>query len=156
MSLSTSLDERTEHFDPETPRSGTISRAVSIAAIVVTGALTLIGAWDRRWIADDGLIVLRTVRNLLAGNGPVFNAGERVETNTSAAWTYVVWFFGWLSGIRLEYVVLTVALILTTGAVVVAMLGTRQLRGGGGVLVLPAGALVYIALPPAQIGRAHV
>ena len=49
------------------------------------------GIWQRRWIADDGLIVLRTVRNLLAGNGPVFNAGERVESNTSAAWTYLVY-----------------------------------------------------------------
>ena len=38
-------------------------------------------------MSDDGLIVLRTVRNLLAGNGPVFNAGERVEANTSTAWT---------------------------------------------------------------------
>ncbi|WIM71729.1 hypothetical protein QP028_08525 [Corynebacterium suedekumii] len=28
------------------------------------------GGWTRRWISDDGLIVLRTVRNLLAGNGP--------------------------------------------------------------------------------------
>ena len=49
------------------------------------------GAWQRRWIADDGLIVLRTVRNLLAGNGPVFNQGERVEANTSVVWTYLVY-----------------------------------------------------------------
>ena len=47
------------------------------------------GAWQRRWIADDGLIVLRTVRNLMAGNGPVFNEGERVESNTSTLWTYL-------------------------------------------------------------------
>ena len=74
------------------------------------------GAWERRWIADDGLIVLRTVRNLLAGNGPVFNAGERVEANTSTAWTYIVYAFGWLTQIRLEYVVLTIALVLSTAA----------------------------------------
>ena len=54
--------------------------------------VSVLWTWDlqRRWIADDGLIVLRTVRNLLAGNGPVFNAGERVESNTSTAWTYLV------------------------------------------------------------------
>lgn len=53
-----------------------------------------LGAWQRRWIADDGLIVLRTVRNLLAGNGPVFNAGERVESNTSTLWTFLTYFGG--------------------------------------------------------------
>jgi arabinofuranosyltransferase len=55
--------------------------------IVVVVALFGWGAWERRWIADDGLIVLRTVRNMLAGNGPVFNTGERVEANTSTIWT---------------------------------------------------------------------
>ncbi|MBF6328588.1 hypothetical protein IU452_08660 [Nocardia transvalensis] len=115
--------------------------------VVLFGA----GAWERRWIADDGLIVLRTVRNLLAGNGPVFNAGERVETNTSAAWTYVIWFFGWLTQVRLEYVALAVALTLSLLAVVFAMLGSARLWGGSaGQLLLPAGALVYIAVPPAR------
>ena len=90
------------------------------------------GAWQRRWIADDGLIVLRTVRNLLAGNGPVFNAGERVEANTSTAWTYVVYAFGWLTQVRLEYVVLTIALVLSTAAVVLAMFGTARLYRGAG------------------------
>ncbi|KQU07985.1 hypothetical protein ASG56_09395 [Rhodococcus sp. Leaf7] len=131
----------------ETPRWARVTGAVGI---VVVGILAFVGAWDRRWIADDGLIVLRTVRNLLAGNGPVFNAGERVETNTSAAWTYVVYAFSWLSGVRLEYVVLTIALVLTTAAVVVAMIGTARLYSGRAVLVLPAGAIVYIAVPPAR------
>ncbi|WP_019201324.1 flagellar motor control protein ZomB [Tsukamurella sp. 1534] len=117
------------------------------------------GAWQRRWIADDGLIVLRTVRNLLAGNGPVFNAGERVEVNTSAAWTYIIWFFSWLSGVQTEYVVLTVALVLSVSAIPLAMLGTARLYkggagwkrlGGAGLLLLPAGGLVYMALPPAR------
>jgi arabinofuranosyltransferase len=51
-------------------------------------------AWNRRWMSDDGLIVLRTVRQILAGNGPVFNAGERVESNTSTLWTYLLVAFG--------------------------------------------------------------
>ena len=45
-------------------------------SVLVVAALFGWGAWQRRWIADDGLIVLRTVRNLLAGNGPVFNEGR--------------------------------------------------------------------------------
>ncbi|OOK71302.1 arabinosyltransferase AftB domain protein [Mycobacterium kansasii] len=72
------------------------------------------GAWQRRWIADDGLIVLRTVRNLLAGNGPVFNMGERVEANTSTVWTYLLYVASWVGGpMRLEYVALAVALMLS-------------------------------------------
>ncbi|MGZ5377364.1 MAG: hypothetical protein ACXWD8_04890, partial [Mycobacterium sp.] len=31
-------------------------------SVIVVAALFGWGAWERRWIADDGLIVLRTVR----------------------------------------------------------------------------------------------
>jgi arabinofuranosyltransferase len=44
------------------------------------------GAWNRRWMSDDGYIYLRVVDQLLAGNGPVFNRGERVEAATSPLW----------------------------------------------------------------------
>lgn len=128
-----------------------LSRATFVGGIVLTVVLFAIGGWQRRWIADDGLIVLRTVRNLLAGNGPVFNAGERVEANTSTAWTYLVWFFSWLTQARLEYVVLGVTLTVSLAAVVFAMLGSARLWGGTRAgLLLPAGVLVYIALPPAR------
>lgn len=132
-------------------RFSRLSRATFIGGIVLTATLFAAGAWQRRWIADDGLIVLRTVRNLMAGNGPVFNPGERVETNTSAAWTYVVWFFSWLTHLRLEYVVLGITLTLSVLAMVFAMLGAARLWGGTrSALLVPAGALVYIALPPAR------
>nr|WP_067494993.1 flagellar motor control protein ZomB [Nocardia ignorata] len=132
-------------------RFAAASRATFVGGVVLTAALFAIGAWQRRWIADDGLIVLRTVRNLLAGNGPVFNMDERVETNTSTAWTYIVWFFSWVTQARLEYVVLAVALVVSVLAMVFAMLGTARLWGGStGQLLIPAGVLVYIALPPAR------
>jgi arabinofuranosyltransferase len=124
-------------------------------SVITAAALFSWGAWQRRWIADDGLIVLRTVRNLLAGNGPVFNAGERVESNTSTVWTYLTYLGSVIGGpIRLEYVVLTLALVLSVAGVVLVMLGTARLyapslRGRRAVL-LPAGVLVYIAIPPAR------
>ncbi len=113
------------------------------------------GAWQRRWIADDGLIVLRTVRNLLAGNGPVFNMGERVEANTSTVWTYLLYAASWVGGpMRLEYVALAVALTLSVLGVVLVMLGAGRLYApslrGRRAIMLPAGALVYIAVPPAR------
>ncbi|MFC4606116.1 flagellar motor control protein ZomB [Rhodococcus kronopolitis] len=133
-----------------------MTRAVYLGGVVLTAVLFVWGAWERRWIADDGLIVLRTVRNLLAGNGPVFNAGERVEANTSTVWTYLVYAFGWLTEIRLEYVVLALALVLSGAAVLLGMLGTGALwtdragARGRSVLLLPAGVLAYIAVPPAR------
>ncbi|MCF8602143.1 hypothetical protein L5I01_02090 [Gordonia sp. HY442] len=140
-----------------TPRKRLIApvASFSVGAIAVT-VLFAIGAWQRRWIADDGLIVLRTVRNLLAGNGPVFNAGERVEVNTSTAWTYIVWFFSWVTGAeQTEYVALWVALVLSVSAIPLAMYGTARLYGttvttAGVGLLLPLGAVVYIAVPPAR------
>ncbi|MFC8177321.1 MULTISPECIES: flagellar motor control protein ZomB [Nocardiaceae] len=151
MSLYTSPAE----VDQQASRGGLTSKAIFAVGVVVTSVLFFIGAWERRWIADDGLIVLRTVRNLLAGNGPVFNAGERVETNTSTIWTYLVYAGSWLSEVRLEYVVLTIALVLSTAAVAVAMIGTFTLHRAGrwtaGITAfLPAGVLVYIAVPPAR------
>lgn len=133
-------------------RSARISLWVTVG---VVAGLWAWGIWQRRWIADDGLIVLRTVRNLLAGNGPVFNAGERVESNTSAAWTYLVYLGSVIGGpLRLEYVVLALALMLSIAGVVLVMLGTARLWSPAlaerRVWIVPAGALVYIAVPPAR------
>ncbi|BBX47024.1 terminal beta-(1-_2)-arabinofuranosyltransferase [Mycobacterium cookii] len=125
------------------------------AGVVVVAVLFGWGAWQRRWIADDGLIVLRTVRNLLAGNGPVFNMGERVEANTSVVWTYLVYAAGWLTWpMRLEYVALVLALALSLAGLALLMLGTGRLFApsllGRRAIMLPAGALVYLAVPPAR------
>ncbi|BBZ78301.1 membrane protein [Mycolicibacterium anyangense] len=134
----------------------TVTTRVSVwVGVVVVAGLFGWGAWQRRWIADDGLIVLRTVRNLLAGNGPVFNAGERVESNTSTLWTYLNYLGAVIGGpVRLEYVTLTLALTLSVAGVVLVMLGTARLYAprlqGRRALLVPAGALVYIAIPPAR------
>lgn len=72
------------------------------ASALVIGVLSLWGGFARRWISDDGLIVLRTVRNLEAGNGPVFNVGERVEANTSTLWQYLILAVRWASNAELE------------------------------------------------------
>lgn len=151
--LADGIGERAARW-PAFPYDISVRISLWVSVLVVAGLFGW-GAWQRRWIADDGLIVLRTVRNLLAGNGPVFNAGERVEANTSTLWTYLVTFFAWIGGsVRLEYVVLYLALVLSILGVVLVMLGTGRLYApslqGRRALLLPAGALVYIAVPPAR------
>ncbi|WP_109398603.1 MULTISPECIES: flagellar motor control protein ZomB [Mycobacteroides] len=137
------------------PGTNGLTRFTVWVSVLTVTVLFGWGAWQRRWIADDGLIVLRTVRNLLAGNGPVFNKGERVEANTSTVWTYLTYLGGWAGGgIRLEYVALALSLVLSLVGVALAILGTARLYApllaGRAALMVPAGMLVYIAIPPAR------
>lgn len=45
------------------------------------------GAWQLKWVSDDGYIYLSYVQNLVdLDNGAVFNVGERVEAFTSPLW----------------------------------------------------------------------
>jgi len=117
--------------------------------LALTVAVFAVLAWNRRWMSDDGLIVLRTVRQILAGNGPVFNAGERVESNTSTLWTYLLVALGWIPGLRLEWLAVILGLLCSTGGLLLALDGTRRLVSSAHPTFLaPAGALVLIALPP--------
>jgi arabinofuranosyltransferase len=70
-------------------------------------------------------------------------------------WTYLVTLVSWIGGaVQLEYVALTLALTLSVAGVALAMLGAGRLYAPGllgrRAVLLPAGALVYIAIPPAR------
>lgn len=106
--------------------------------------------WHRRWITDDGLIVSRTVREILAGNGPVFNPGERVEADTSALWTWLLALFTWVSHLDVYTVTVWTGLVLAPLGLLFALLGARELhrRHGPAGPLLPVGAAVVLALPP--------
>ncbi|MDO5099790.1 MAG: flagellar motor control protein ZomB [Corynebacterium sp.] len=128
-----------------------LTSITGLLSAVIVAALAFYGGWQRKWISDDGLIVLRTVRNLLAGNGPVFNAGERVEANTSTLWQYIIYLGALVSDARLETIAMWAALIFTTLALFIATYATAQLhRGTSAVALIPVGGILYIALPPAR------
>ena len=118
--------------------------------IVVPPVLWAGLGWHRRWITDDGLIAARTVRQLLAGNGPVFNVGERVEANTSTLWTYLLALIAWITRLNVYTVMIWTGIVLAPLGLLLALLGARRLheRTAPGRLMLPAGALVVLALPP--------
>lgn len=124
------------------------ARLSLLLSALVAGAFAFWGGFSRRWMSDDGLIVLRTVRNILAGNGPVFNIGERVEANTSTLWQYLIVAFSWVPGMRLEDVAMWLALIFTVIAAVVGTIAAGRLWGQH--MVLPFGIIIYLALPPAR------
>jgi arabinofuranosyltransferase len=106
--------------------------------------------WRQRWIADDGLIVARTVREILAGHGPVFNPGERVEADTSVLWTWLLALLTWGSRLDLDTVIVGSGVLLAPLGLLFALLGARELhrRHSPDQVLLPAGALVVVALPP--------
>jgi arabinofuranosyltransferase len=107
--------------------------------------LGLLG-YNHRWIADDGLIVVRAARQILAGNGPVYNVGERAETSTSVLWTWLVAAAG-LSGYNTAKLAVYGGLVLSVLGFGIAIDGTRRLYRASAWLA-PAGCLVVLALPP--------
>ena len=65
---------------------GSHTRTLSWLVLAVPLAITLVGAWSYRWVQEDAFIDFRVVGNLLAGYGPVFNVGERVEVYSDPLW----------------------------------------------------------------------
>ena len=121
------------------------ARLSLFATTIVAGVFAFWGGWTRRWMSDDGLIVLRTVRNLLAGNGPVFNVGERVEANTSTLWQYLITAVAWVTDARLEDIATWLALTFTVVAAASATHATGrywQLSAQQTVAVIPFGVMI--------------
>ncbi|WP_436770921.1 hypothetical protein [Yinghuangia sp. YIM S09857] len=154
-------DHRIETTPPESPSqaSGTFGgrlktrlRAVRPADLVVMAIPTVILAvmgWQKRWMTDDGLIFTRAVRQILEGNGPVYNIGERTETSTSTAWQWLLVAFDWISPWQLAVTAVYLGLALSVAGMWLALDGTRRLYRGttSARFLLPAGALVFVAVP---------
>jgi arabinofuranosyltransferase len=150
-------DTASAEVDPSAPRSAPVpprQRAWSVVRrqlplAILPAAWGALG-WRQRWIADDGLIVARTVREILAGHGPVFNPGERVEADTSVLWTWLLATTSWASRLDLYTVIIGSGLLLAPLGLWFALLGARELhrRHAPDQALLPLGALVVVALPP--------
>lgn len=125
-------------------------KAVSTATIIAALALFTVLAIHRRWIADDGLIAVRTVRQILAGHGPVYNPFERAETNTSAAWTWVLAAMAWSTGADVARLAVWAGIVFAVAGYGLALFATRRFHDGvtGGRFVVPVGFLVILAVAP--------
>lgn len=109
--------------------------------------ILLVAGWMHRWMADDGFIYLHIVDHFVAGNGPVFNAGERVEAYTSPAWLVILSIAEIVLPLRLEWIAVTLGLAFAAIGLTLAMAGALRLAGRqrGGRLGVPAGALIVVA-----------
>jgi arabinofuranosyltransferase len=125
---------------------------LAIALLAVPVAFIVWMGWRHRWTADDGFINFRIVRHIVDGHGPVFNTGERVEAGTSPLWLAALSVLDLLLPFRLEWIAVISSLAATGGAVALAVFGTRRTLWPAvpkGAVLVPLGAIVYAALPPA-------
>jgi len=105
-------------------------------------------AYQHRWISDDGMIVVREVRQILDGAGPNYNPFQRDEVDTSPLWTWLLAAFAFVRGGDVSVDAVALGLVLTMAGLMLALVGSFNLhrqRGATGVL-LPVGALVPVAV----------
>lgn len=115
----------------------------SIIAIVVV-ALGFVAAYSVRWYCDDIFITLRYADQFLAGNGFVYNAGERVEGYTHFLWLLL------LTAVRAAGVdpvgaAVGVGLAAYLGTILVFLLISHRMGRPGGRVVIPFTALALVA-----------
>jgi arabinofuranosyltransferase len=124
--------------------------AWTVALVTVPAAAVLFLGYARRHVSDDAMIYSRTVRQIVAGNGPVFNVGERAESSTSALWQWLLALAHWLTRIEVEQLAIFGSLLLTTAAFVVALDGTRRFHQSFEArhLLMPAGIILLLGIPP--------
>jgi arabinofuranosyltransferase len=128
-------------------RRGRVLQAVLLSVPLVIIAVT---GWAHRWITDDGFIYMRVVQQVRAGNGPVFNAGARVEAFTGPLWLIVLSVADLVTPIRLEWLVIGLGLAGTLSGIALAMAAsTRLVRANAPQgIVVPFGALAFSVLLP--------
>jgi arabinofuranosyltransferase len=119
------------------------SRTITWAVILVPVVVVVAGGWAHRWVADDAFIDFRVVHNILAGHGPVFNVGERVEVYTDPLWVALLTvFYGVFRFIPLEWCSVVLGLLLTGVGVAFGGLTSMRLAARrGSPVVIPMGML---------------
>lgn len=146
------IDGQSGHSQRDPRGAGGIHAAAAITAASIAAAALLYALliWDRRWIADDGLIVVRTAREILAGNGPVYNLFERAEPTTSTLWLWLVAGASWVTHVDPALVAVALGGGLAVAGLVIALDATRRLYRDSGctTALVPAGVLVVLAVFP--------
>jgi arabinofuranosyltransferase len=124
----------------------------SVLLAAPVGVLALLG-YQQRWVAEDAYISLRVADQILAGNGPVFNAGERVEAHTNPLWVGIL-SIAEVVGADTVLAAVFLGILLSCVGLFSAITGSLQLserfslpeERTSPALFLPAGAMVFVAV----------
>lgn len=119
-----------------------------LPASVPVVVLAILG-WRQRWMSDDGMINIRVVDQFMAGNGLVYNLGERVEVGTSTLWLGLLLLSGFvLPMIETSVVAVGLGWLLTVVGLAAGTYASMRLQRSERGVLLPAGALVIAFCPP--------
>jgi hypothetical protein len=117
----------------------------TLVLLVSCGGLLLSAAWFSDSVIDDAYIVFRYADNLVAGYGPVFNPGERVEGFTSPLWLLLI-AAARILGFSGESAAAAYGSVFAIAAVIASWALARKLSASWAALVAP----VLLALHPAH------
>lgn len=154
MSTASTLLDR-DAQDAQDPASSTGRRrrfsgrpGIQTLIDVLPAIALVVGGWLHRWMNEDAFINLRVVEQIVSGNGPVFNAGERVEAFTSPLWLAILLVIRVTLGqvMAIEWAIVVVSLVMAAGAFWLAARTTRRLHPTGSTVV-PVGLLAIAAVP---------
>jgi arabinofuranosyltransferase len=125
-----------------------VRRRLPLVLLLLPAVVVLAGAWNHRWVDEDGFINLRVVDQIFAGHGPVFNEGERVEATTSPLWILALVLGRLTLGLVLktEWVAVLLGVAAATTAFALGAAASRRLHPGP-ALVVPLGLLMVAAVP---------
>jgi arabinofuranosyltransferase len=121
---------------------------ITVSAAGLAVLLFGVAAFEHRWISDDGMIVVREVRQILAGAGPNYNVFQRDEVDTSPLWTWLLAAFAFVRRGDIAVDAVELGLVLAVAGLACGLSGSLKLHrqlGASGVL-LPVGALVPVAI----------
>lgn len=129
-------------------RAALLGRRAREAAVASVPALIVMAlGWHQRWVGDDGMIYTRTVRQILAGHGPLFNVGERAEASTGTLWQWLVAAAAYTSGADPARVAVALGILLTGAGYALAVTAARRaVRPLTTARLLPLGMLVLLAV----------
>ena len=74
---------------PARSRSARALLVAQLALVITVLAFQWPGWWAQRWVQDDAYVSFRYARNLVRGEGLVYNVGDRVEGYTNFLWTMI-------------------------------------------------------------------
>ena len=130
-------------------RRRAVRRWMQLVVLALPVAMLAIVGWSHRSMFFDGYIYLHVVQNLLAGHGPVFNAGQRVEAFTSPLWTYLLALTALLTPFSLPVIAVDLGLACTVSGLAIAVVASTRLvrRVAPDAFLLPLGAMVFASVP---------
>src|SRR5687768_14768021 len=124
-------------------------RIATTAAIVAATVAFAVLVYLRRWMSDDGLIVVRVARQIVEGYGPNYNFFERAEPSTSTLWPWLLALVGFTRA-NIAYVAVILGGVLAVAGFVCAIDAARRLHRdrASDTVLMPCGAVVVLGVFP--------